>query len=394
MVAELGPLPPPPPGEQTRSAELAGRIRAAIHEGGGSIDFARYMEMALYTPGLGYYSGPDTPFGPAGDFVTAPEISNLFGQCVAAYLAPVLDHLGDADVLEFGPGSGTLALTVLNTLAALDRVPRRYRMLELSGTLAAAQRTTLEALDSPLRERVEWLDRLPATGLRGCIMANEVVDAIPFRRLRIGRDAVQEWRVVWRAGGPAWALEPCADEGLAAAVARLRPALGAAPLPYDTEVAPARRAWLAAAAATLREGAMVVLDYGFERRELYRPGRHGGTLACHYRHHTHDDPFVMPGLQDITSHVDFTDLAEAALAGGLDVAGFTTQAQFLLGQGLLERAAPADTGGGLAALARSGEIKRLTLPGEMGEVFKVLALGRGLPAGLLAFPGRDMRARL
>ncbi|MDZ7751890.1 MAG: SAM-dependent methyltransferase [Gammaproteobacteria bacterium] len=394
MVAELGPLPSPAAEGLARSTALGTRIREAIDDGGGAIDFARYMEMALYTPGLGYYSGAGSPFGSAGDFITAPEISALFGQCLAAYLAPVLGHLGDADVLEFGPGSGALAVAVLNTLATLDRVPRRYRMLELSGTLAAAQRTTLEALDGPLRERVEWLDRLPATGLRGCFIANEVADAIPFRRLRIGRETVQEWRVAWQDGGPAWALGPLRDDGLAAAVARLRPFLAADSLPYDTEVAPARRAWLASAAATLREGAMVVLDYGFERRELCRAGRHGGTMACHYRHHTHDDPLILPGLQDITSHVDFTDLAEAAVDAGLDVAGFTTQAQFLLGQGLLERAAAAGADLSLAALARSGEIKRLTLPGEMGEVFKVLALGRQLPPGLLTFPGRDMRARL
>lgn len=392
MAIEPGDLPAPAPHEQQRAAALAAQLQEAA--AGGTLDFARFMELALYTPGLGYYSAGAGEPGAGGDFTTAPETSPLFGRCLASWLAPVLETLGEADVLELGPGSGALAASVLRALAELDRVPRRYRLLEVSGALRARQEALLAGLDPALSGRVEWLERLPAA-VTGCVVANEVADAIPCQRVRITSGEVHEWRVAWTDDGPRWTLGGPPEPAVAAAAARITATPGLVlPEPYDTEVAPARRAWLASLAGILERGALLIVDYGFERRELYAPSRNGGTLACHYRHRVHHDPLVRVGLQDITSHVDFTDLAEAALEAGLDVAGYTTQGQFLLAQGLLAQAGL--EGGVLSAAeaATSSAIKRLVLPGEMGEVFKVLALGRGLPRERLALPGRDLRARL
>ncbi|MFO1356459.1 MAG: SAM-dependent methyltransferase [Gammaproteobacteria bacterium] len=383
-------LPEPTAGARAHSAHLAALIHERINAAGGWIDFADYMDLALYAPGLGYYSAGATKLGAAGDFVTAPEISPLFARCLARAIAPVLQALPGADILELGGGSGALAAGLIPALARLGALPRRYRMLEVSADLGERQRALLGAQAGPQWPAVEWLEALPGEAFRGVVIANEVADALPVSRFTIRDGAVQALGVGARSGGFAWAARP-ADPGLAAAVAsRLPDGASAFAEGYTSEISRRLPAWIAALSATLGEGALVLCDYGMTRREYYHPQRVQGTLTCHYRHRAHDDPFRHPGLQDITAWVDFTAVAEAAVAGGLAVAGYATQAHFLLDAGLGQELA----GAGHPLPPRLAQQARtLLLPGEMGERFKVMALSRGAlaPGG---FGFRDLRHSL
>lgn len=377
-------LPAPHAPDAAASEALVERIRAACDAAGGAIRFDRYMELALYAPGLGYYSAPRSRFGACGDFVTAPEISPLFAGCVARAVASVLAHTGGA-VLEAGAGDGTLAAGVLEHLAALgfDHVP--YLILERSAGARGFQQERLAGFG----DRVRWLDDFPPAGFRGVVIANELLDALPARRFTLRGGTPRELGVAATGEGFAWA-----DAGPAPDVAETLGEL-LAPLPdrYRGELAPARAAWVRAAASRLAAGALLLFDYGYPRRELYHPQRVDGTLACHYRHRVHGDPFLWPGLTDLSVHVDFTAVAEAGAEAGLDVAGFTTQAHFLLDAGLLEGLD--DPALDERARARlTGQIHRLTLPAEMGEAVKVMALARRLPEPPGGFRGRDMIHRL
>ncbi len=377
-----------------RESSLAEVIQTAIVQDGGGLPFDRFMELALYTPGLGYYSGGACKFGAQGDFVTAPELSPLFAYALARQIGQVLGHLGGGEVLELGGGSGCLAADLLGDLQRLDRLPERYLMLELSAELRARQRATLEARVPDLAGRVQWLDELPAQALRGLVIANEVIDAMPVSRFRIERCQVLEEYVVVHEGRFAASWCPATTPGLAPGVARLAAELGPFADGYESEINLRASAWVAAIARRLDAGLLLLIDYGYPRREYYHPQRSAGTLMCHHRHRAHADPLVLVGLQDITAHVDFTTLAEAAVQAGLCVHGFAPQAHFLLASGMesyLERLDPEDTAG---RLQRLQEIKMLTLPSEMGERFKVLALSRGLDLALLGFALRDFRDRL
>lgn len=391
-------LPPLSPEEQAHAAAVEEHIRRELGRAGGALPFDRFMDLALYAPGLGYYAAGACKLGPGGDFVTAPEISDLFGTCVARLCAPVLATLGPgAEVLELGPGSGALAAALTQALAALGCPPARYRLLEPSPDLRQRQQERLAALAPDLAARFTWETGLPAPGFRGILLANEVADAIPFQRVRLGPGASEAWWVAAGEGGFSWTRRPLADPVLAAAAARARETLadhlGGAPAgPYDSELAPAREAWLGTVAEVLAAGLILVADYGYPRREYYHPARSRGTLRCYYRHRAHDNPLVRVGLQDITAHVEFTALAEAAVAAGLTVAGFTTQAAFLLETGVLEWVA-GTTAADPAGLARINQVKRLTLPGEMGEAVKLLALTRDLRGPLPGF-ARDQRRYL
>jgi SAM-dependent MidA family methyltransferase len=372
-------LPEPTPEELAHSARVAALIREEIAAAGGAIDFARYMERALYAPGLGYYSAGLTKFGAAGDFVTAPELGVVFARCLARAVAPALREVGAGDVLELGPGSGALAVELLLELERLGALPRRYRLLERSADLRERQRDTLTRQCAHLHDRIDWLDAPPAEPWRGVLLANEVIDALPvslfalrdagmFAR-QVGVDAQQ--RFVW--------LESAADSTLAHAVTcAIGAGIDALPRPYRSEVCTWLEPWLAAVTRSLERGVALFVDYGYAAGDYYDPQRNAGTLRCHYRHRAHDDPLILPGIQDITAWVDFDALARAGAAAGLTVAAHSTQAEFLMAHGLDEvfAHAYARAADEVERYALAQQVKRLTLPNEMGERFRVLALRR------------------
>jgi SAM-dependent MidA family methyltransferase len=387
-------LPEPDDDERALSAALARHIAEEI-EAQGPIGFDRYMQRALYEPGLGYYSAGRIKFGAAGDFVTAPELGPVYAQCLAEVIAPVA---ADADVIELGAGSGALAADLLAALAALDALPARYRILDTSADLRERQRALLEARLPALLPRVDWLDAPPSEPWKGVLLANEVVDALPVRLFRLAPDGVHE-RCVGLVPEPCdpprfrWHDRPADDALRAAAWRVLGGEIDDYPPGYTHEVRVDLNAWFNTVAGSLAEGWAVFVDYGHARAEHYAPQRHDGTLACYYRHRQHADPLWLPGLSDLTAWVDFTALAEAALAAGYDVGCWTTQAQFLLAAGLdrvLARQVPADE---LAQWRLAQQVKRLMLPGEMGERFKLMLLTRGVgvPVHLAAV---DRSARL
>lgn len=379
-------LPPPDADAMAHSDVLTGTIREAIAAAGGWLGFDRYMELALYTPRLGYYSGGARKFGPAGDFITAPELTPLFGQALAHQAAQIMDASA-RQLLEVGAGTGALAADLLRALEALDCLPETYAILELSGELRARQEENLAREVPHLAARVRWLDGLPER-FAGCVIANEVLDVMPVQLAVWRADGLFERGVAWQDGRLVWADRP-ADARLAAFAARL-PVAAPASGEYVSEICPAAAAWVAEWARRLDQGAMILIDYGYPRAEYYLPHRASGTLQCYYRHRAHPDPLLWPGLNDITSFVDFTAVAEAAHDAGLTVLGYTSQASFLNNCGLLSLLAqrgPTDSADYLRA-ARAAQ--RLIAPHEMGELFKVLLVGRGeLPVPLLGISRGD-----
>jgi SAM-dependent MidA family methyltransferase len=386
-------LPALSPDEQRHGEAVAALIRTELAAAGGWLSFERFMELALYAPGLGYYSAGSWKLGSGGDFVTAPEVSELFGRCVAQQCAEVLRAMGGGEILELGAGTGSLATSILRALDAEGVLPERYAILEVSGDLAARQRARLDALPPHLRARLVWLEQLPPVPLTGVILANEVVDALPVRRFTLRGDAVHELGVALGPGGTLEASARPPDAALAAACVAM---FGAPPrsLPegYTSEVNLRLAAWIASLAASLERGAVLLFDYGLPRAHYYHEQRAAGTLRCHFRQRAHDDPFVNVGLQDISAWVDFTRLAEAATAAGLEVSGFATQAAVLLALGLERMVAGAPDARSRARLA--GEARRLIMPEEMGEAFKVMALSRGYQAPLAGFSLQDLRRQL
>jgi SAM-dependent MidA family methyltransferase len=382
--------------ERAHAERVAAHIREFMAAQGGVIGFDAFMRLALYSPGLGYYSAGAAKLGSSGDFITAPEVSSLFSRCLARQTADIL-RTTEGDILELGAGLGTMAADMLLELAALDCLPGRYRILEVSADLAERQRTRIAQLPAELAQRVEWLDRWPERVMRGVVLANEVLDAMPVERFVLrgpsGAQQVRALGVSATGDGFQWCEAPATPE-LEHAVATLLDTLPA-PLPdgYVSEVCLAFQPWIASLAAQLEQGVALLIDYGLPRAHLYHPQRSAGTLRCHFRHRAHDDPFVNVGLQDITAWVDFTRVAEAADSAGLEVLGFATQAAFLIGAGMeslltteMELASE-----DLQRQARlGGEARRLMMPGEMGEVFKVIALGRGYDAPLAGFSTQSL----
>lgn len=374
------------------SRRLLALIREEAASRGGLLPFDRYMELALYAPGLGYYVAGARKLGPRGDFVTAPELSPLFGDCLAEQCREVLDTLGDGDILEFGAGSGALAARILFALADAAVPPRRYLILELSPDLRAAQRRLLAEQVPALLPRVRWLDRLP-TRLRGCVLANEVLDAMPVHRFCIGADGKPRELCVKpsRNGLEEIAAEPVHPR-LATALRGLRDQGLAVEPGYESELNLRLEPWLRALAERLDQGLILLIDYGYPRTQYYRRDRRRGTLLCHSHHRAHPDPYWYPGLQDITAHVDFTAVAEAGTQAGLRLAGYTTQAHFLIGCGLDRLLARAAAGpNAMDALLGA---KQLVLPSAMGERFQVIGLDRGTTADWTGFSFRDLRDRL
>lgn len=395
MVTASSPsdLPLPSAPARVHSDRLCAHIAAEIMQAGGSIGFDRYMELALYAPGLGYYSAGAAKFGPEGDFVTAPELTPLFGRTLAGPCAQWLAQLGaDAWMLELGAGSGVLAADVLAALAQRGQLPATYAILERSAELRERQRQLLHRRVPELLDRVRWLDALPDVPIDGVLLANEVLDALPVVRARRTDAGWRELRVSGDAAqGFADTLAPASPE-LTGQLEAIEAVLGQTlPPGYTTEIQPWLPAWMASLGASFSRGAMLWIDYGLPRHQYYHPERATGTLRCHYRHRALDDPYRWPGLQDITAWVDFTALAEAAQAAGWTVAGYTTQAAFLIGAGIESELARLDPVADYNVLQRT---KRLLMPGEMGEAFKVMALGKGDLEGPAAFDLFDQRARL
>ncbi len=386
-------LPAPGADEQSLSEALTARIHREMADCGGAIPFSRFMELCLYEPGLGYYSTGHRKFGAGGDFVTAPEISPLFGRCIARCCAAVLDDLDDADILEFGAGSGRLAVDLLAGLDTLGHLPRHYFILERSAELKQRQQQLLQSELPGHAGRVVWLDELPAPGFRGVMLGNEVLDAMAVERFRWQAAGAQQFFVTGKGQGFAWQTGPVASAGLEREIARIA-AECSLPEGYESELNTSLQPWLSSVAASLERGLILLIDYGYPRSEYYHEQRSSGTLMCHYRHRAHSDALRWPGLQDITAHVDFTALAEAAVAAGLAVSGYTTQAHFLLDcglQDLLQEDGPAD---GVDYLRKVQQAKTLILPGEMGERFQCMALTRGLDRDIPGFRLQDFRHRL
>jgi SAM-dependent MidA family methyltransferase len=379
--------------EMRHSQRVRALLAARIAANGGWLSFEHYMDAALYAPGLGYYSAGAHKFGDGGDFTTAPEISSLFGACVARQCAEVLRALGSATILEIGAGTGQLAVDVLTRLDSLDCLPARYLILDVSADLRDRQRRLIQERLPQCAARVTWLDAPPDRAFDGVILANEVLDALPVARFRWHESGCEELGVACGADGFQWAPR-VAPAAMTAICRRLEAAAGGWDDGYVSEYCPRLQPWTAAVARALGSGAVLWFDYGLPRPQYYLPERHEGTLMCHFRHRAHDDPFVHPGLQDITAWVDFTAVAEAGLAADCTLAGFTTQAFFLAGLGV---------DGEMQNLARDDEIyfarladqaRRLMLPGEMGERFKAMAWTRGIDVELSGFALQDLRHAL
>jgi SAM-dependent MidA family methyltransferase len=384
------PLPVPDSDAFAHSENLTTLVAEAIAKEGGWISFARFMELVLYAPGLGYYSGGAHKFGAAGDFVTAPEMTPAFAQTLATQAVQVMNE-SQPHILEVGAGSGRLAADLLAELAQRESLPERYAILELSGELRERQRQTLAATVPALLPRVDWLDRLPAR-FDGLVLANELLDAMPVHLVRWLPDSIVERGVAFDEQRFIWE-----DRSATGALHTRAKSLATEGVPQDdylSEIGLAAAAWTASWGTILGRGALLLIDYGFPRREFYHPQRSTGTVMCHYRHHAHPDPFYLPGLQDITAHVDFTAIAEAGTEAGLDFLGYTTQAQFLFNCGLTEvlSRTPADDPRRYLPLANAAQ--KLISPAEMGELFKVIALGRGISAPLLGFIAGDRSATL
>ena len=372
---------------------LTDAIVREIQQSGGSITFERYMAMALTLPGLGYYVSGNQKFGASGDFVTAPEISSLFSACLAQQCIEVISQLASKEsgcILEFGAGTGLMAADVLLEMENLGTLPHRYYILEVSADLRQRQQQTIKKKAGHLIDRVQWLDQLPEEGINGVVLANEVLDAMPVHRFYKQGDETGEYYVCWDKNQFVWQRGECSNQALKEKIAQLKNNL---PEEYNSEINLAALAWISSLSDALRSGVALIIDYGFTQREFYHAHRNQGTLMCHYRHRSHSNPFLYPGLQDITAHVDFTAIAEQAHEAGFSINGFTNQAFFLLGNGVekyLQNMDSADPG----YMKLSQQLKTLTMPGEMGELFKVIALGKDFEHPLQGFSLKDDRAKL
>lgn len=383
-------LPTPNEEAKTHSGKLTQLIRREIEKSGGYINFARFMELALYAPGMGYYSAGSFKLGKEGDFITAPEISPLFAQCIASQCQQVLAELNGGDILEIGGGTGVFAKDLLLELDKRDQLPNNYYILDVSADLRARQKKLIKFACPELFHRVKWLDSLPRK-ISGVIFANEVLDAMPVHCFSIDEAGIQErgvkWdrdRFRWHFGTPGSAL----NQRIQALQKEF-----SLPTGYTSEVNLTLTAWIQTLSNLLKKGLMLFIDYGYGRAEYYHPERSQGTLSCFYQHYHHDDPFALVGLQDITAHVDFTTVAESATAAGLTLAGYATQESFLFACGLIDLANELP----LSAkdqYQQSQAIKKLTLPSQMGELVKVMGLTKEMDPTLSGFSLRSRKSDL
>lgn len=374
------------------SNRLIQLIRHEIQREEGFISFARFMDLALYAPGLGYYSAGAHKLGSKGDFITAPELSPLFAKCLARQCQQVLNQVKNADILELGAGSGALARDLLLELETLNSLPEHYYILEVSADLKERQKTLLKSSCSHLFSRVIWLESLPTEEFSGIILANEVLDALPFHCFRVEDQQVYERSVTWDENQFTWKTTSSNSSGFLSAISTIQTECqfenG-----YESEINLLLTPFIRSLANILKQGVLLFLDYGYGRREYYRPERAQGTMMCFYQHHRHSDPFMLVGLQDITAHIDFTTVAESAISTGLSLSGFTTQAYFLFACGLLE-IAEADTLSEKEKFRQNQAIKVLTLPSQMGETIKAISFTKDFNIPLLGFSLHDLRRDL
>lgn len=391
-VRESKQLPLPESQAQQHSEKLIDLIKKEIADAHGAIPFKRYMELALHAPGLGYYAAGSIKLGKEGDFITAPEISPLFSYAVANTLIPILTQVHI--VLEVGAGSGRMAADILKFLAVKEALPTEYWILELSADLRERQRETIEKEIPQFINKVKWLDSLPEQ-FSAVIVANELLDAMPVDLFQKNETGFNDVLVGWDGQKFVFLLKETDDQRLLDRVNEIESIEGVEFTPgYLSEVNFAAEDWIQSIAERLQQGMILLIDYGFPQHEYYHAQRNQGTLMCHYRHRSHSDPFVFPGLQDITAHIDFTAMADAALAADLNVVGYTNQVSFLMGAGLIELAAEMDQFDVKKQMEISAQIKKLTLPHEMGELFKVIGFSKNCDAMFPAFSFRDLREYL
>ncbi len=387
-------LPEPDDSSKNWSQMLCAQIEEQCHQSGGTMPFSQFMQMALYAPGLGYYSSDLRKFGAEGDFITAPEVSPLFAQCIARQVADVLSAMSEPKLLEFGAGSGVMAADMLLELERLEALPEKYFILELSASLKLRQQATIKNKAEHLLDRVVWLDELPIEKFNGVVVANEVLDAMPVECFKISDDNVTSLQVSCRDNQLGAEYELATNivaEKVRDIESRIEVTL---PEGYCSEFNPAISAWLESIAGTLEQGMVLLIDYGYAAAEYYQQEREMGTMMCHYQHRAHANPLWYPGLQDITAFVDFTDVAYSAVDAGFDVSGYTSQAMFLMGAGLDELHQDQVTDDIKNQVLLSQQIKTLTLPSEMGERFKVMALTKNYDEPLRGFSLQDLRGRL
>ena len=386
-------LPAPSDVAQQHSEKLIALIKNEIEKNHGAISFQRYMELALYAPGLGYYAAGSAKLGEEGDFVTAPEISSLFSQSLANAILPILNT--DNIILEVGAGRGRMAADILVYLKKINKLPKEYWILELSADLRERQKQTIAEAIPEILDRVKWLDQLPEN-FSGAVLANELLDAMPAQLFHKNNNDINEINVVWLDDKFSFQFKSSFDERLVERVKNIEDETGVEfTSDYISEINFAAEDWIKSIAESLQQGIIILIDYGFPRHEYYHAQRTQGTLMCHYRHRTHPDPFVYPGLQDITAHVDFTAMADAALEADLKVVGYTNQASFLMGAGLLELASFSEVNDSLEEQMNiASQVKKLTLPHEMGELFKVIGFSKNSDVDFPAFEFRDLRESL
>lgn len=368
-------LPAPDSIAQQYQDQLLSVIRQQITDAGGKITFADYMKLCLYAPGLGYYSAGSQKLGQLGDFTTAPEISALFSQTLSRHIKDVFQQLEQANILEFGAGSGKMAADILKELENKQCLPEQYYIIEASADLRERQQQTVQEVIPHLADKVIWLNTIPENFV-GVVLANEVCDAMPIHCLQFEAGKVRERYIKNDGQQLQWCTGKISLPHLAKRAIEIQSLIGDSD--YLTEVNLAAEGWLASIADKLQQGAVFIIDYGYPQATYYHPQRTSGSLMCYYQHHGHDNPLILQGLQDITAHVDFTALAQTAIDNDLEVAGFQSQADFLLAGGITELTLAHDAADELALLQQASEIKRLTLPTEMGENFKVLTLCRNI----------------
>lgn len=388
-------LPEPHDDDKARSQELTDKIRRHLKRH-HNLSFADYMRLVLYTPNLGYYTNGLPKIGLEGDFITAPEVSPIFSRCLARQAQQVLSQLAQPNIIEFGAGRGLMARDILLELDKLEQPLEHYFIIELSADLKQRQLETLQTLPNSLFNKVVWLSALPSTPLEAVVLANEVLDAMPFERLRLEPAQASKAFVKWNDESAAfeWDYQPITEPLLQKLANKLLQQIGEpSERGYHTEINLNIVPWLHSIDDFLKAGLVLLIDYGYPRQEFYQAARHMGTLRCHYQHRAHSNPFFYPGLQDITAHVDFTAVAEAAYNSHFKLTGYTTQAHFLMSTGLMEMAADMDAPI-TEQLKIAQQIKTLTMPDEMGENFKVMALSKQFDEALIGFKMRDLRHQL